>query len=151
NVVISLVRELAAATLLPELGEQEFQQRQAARLRPDFVEHAVDKPIFESKSNLFGRLFDGAAKLFGCHRANVDHRILQSIGKIAIAQHMPIKVRPQGQYDGALPGCSRIKKLFDKTRPEPLIMAQRIELLPLVDDQEEAIRPGLPLKYSLHY
>src|SRR5450755_2840587 len=69
--IIGFMRQLVSVPLVPEFGEQEFKKRQGARFCSHVIEYPVDEPLLEPKSNLFGRLFNGAAEFLRGHRANV--------------------------------------------------------------------------------
>ena len=137
DLLVGQVGQAAVALALPQLGQREFQQRQAARLPAHVGEDAVDQPHLEAHALLARRILDRRPQLVLGHRPELQIGALERIGEGARLQRLAEEIGAQGQdHDDPLdPGEAQehLEEALALIRP----LAQGVDLLELVGDHQQ--------------
>jgi hypothetical protein len=143
HVVVGPVQELRPAARVPELLQDKLQQRQVPRLIAHIVEDALDQARLEAEANFRGGLLDGALEFLSRHRAEIDLRTLEPVGERAVGQRVAHEIAAEGDdhRQGRALGC--VKEFVHEPAADGIVFGERVEFLPLVGHEQEALGAGL--------
>ena len=117
---------------LPRLAERVGHQRQRTRFAGDVAQHEVDETRLEAQAGQPRGLGDGAAEVVVAHWPEQHLVAGHGGGELGVGAQLAVEVRPQADHDRPRAG----EEVSDKPLPAPGVIALRVQLLELIDDQK---------------
>ena len=124
----------------PDPGQNEFQRGQGALAAESLLDQQVDRALVDLLAGGLRRLLDRAAQLVLAHHRH-DHVLPgDQAGQLRMLVDRPQKIAAQGQDDRHLAArlARGVQQIADERVPLRLILAERIGLLELVDQEHDA-------------
>ena len=125
-------------------------KRQASRFLAHVPEDSRGQTGLEFKPHFARGRLDDLAELPLVHRGQRDLGALaDAFDQGAVSQDMAVEIGPAREDHAQEFGLRRVEQLVRERSDELVIAAERVQLLPLVDDQQQPLRPRLLVQGDL--
>src|SRR5262249_2102835 len=135
ELIVTFKAEKSPLPLLPELGQNELQQRKLPRLITYVVEDAVDQTILKHQANLACRAHDCGSQLLFIHSVQIHQRAVQTGPQSGLGKSAGQEVRPQRTNHGQRLDQDHSGNLVDELLTDLFDLAEGVQILPLIENQ----------------